>query len=227
MRFAGLGPIGRLATRFAVIGVPPHSARKYLARLTTRGFVSPYASIHHADLTLGRHVFIDDRTLIFQADKGGTVELGDRVSLFRDVMLQTGHGGSIRIGAGAGIHARCQLIAMVAPIEVGRGVGIGANSALYSYDHGIAPEKDICEQPLQSKGPIIIGDGAWLGTGVIVLSGVTIGKGAVIGAGAVVTNDVPDMAIAAGVPARVVKMRGGIEYLHARALTDKKSMRND
>jgi serine acetyltransferase len=43
-----------------------------------------------------------------------------------------------------------------------------------------------------------------------VLDGVRIGKGAVIGAGAVVTNDIPDGAIAVGVPARVVKMRGEI-----------------
>lgn len=50
-------------------------------------------------------------------------------------------------------------------------------------------------------------DGAWLGVGVIVLGGVRIGAGAVIGAGSVVTQDVPDGAIAVGVPARVVKMR--------------------
>lgn len=209
MRWSGLGPFGRLATRLAVIGVPPHSARKYLAKLTPRGFVSPEADIHHKSLSLGRHVFIDDRTLIFQGEEGGAVELGDRVSLFRDVMLQTGLGGRIRIGSATGIQPRCQLMALVASIEVGRGVMIGANSTLYSYDHGISPDKDIFEQPLQSKGPIIIGDGAWLGTGVVVLSGVTIGRGAVVGAGAVVTKDVPDMAIAVGVPARVVKFRDG------------------
>ncbi len=62
-------------------------------------------------------------------------------------------------------------------------------------------------QPLQTKGGIFIHDEAWLGYGVIVLSGVQIGKGAVIGAGSVVTRDVPDNAIAVGVPARVVRMR--------------------
>ena len=62
-------------------------------------------------------------------------------------------------------------------------------------------------QPLASKGPIVIEDDAWLGLGVIVLDGVTIGRGAVIGAGAVVTGDVPPYAIAVGVPARVVGSR--------------------
>jgi acetyltransferase-like isoleucine patch superfamily enzyme len=63
------------------------------------------------------------------------------------------------------------------------------------------------DQALTSKGSITIGDEAWLGDGVKVLDGVHIGKGAIIGAGAVVTKDVPDYAIAVGVPARVVSKR--------------------
>ena len=95
MQFAGLGPIGRLATRFAVIGAPPHSARKYLRTLNTQGYISPHASIYHdGELKWGNHVWIDDRALIFQGKGGGTVELGERVSIWRDVMLQTGPGGS-------------------------------------------------------------------------------------------------------------------------------------
>lgn len=45
---------------------------------------------------------------------------------------------------------------------------------------------------------------ASIGTGATIVSGVTIGEAALIGAGAVVTKDVPDHAIVAGVPARVV-----------------------
>ncbi len=67
------------------------------------------------------------------------------------------------------------------------------------------------KQPIETKGGIVIADNVWLGFGVIVLDGVRIGNGAVIGAGAVVNHDIPDNAIAVGVPARIIKMRDGID----------------
>jgi acetyltransferase-like isoleucine patch superfamily enzyme len=210
MRCAGLSPVGRLATWLATWFAPPHKARQYLARLYRHGYVAPSAVIYHRDLHMGAKVFIDDRAVIFQRGGGGPIHLGDRVAVLRDVIMETGCGGSLSIGTGTWIHPRCQIMANVAPIRIGNGVAIAPNCAIYSYDHGIAPNEDILSQPLQSKGPVIIGDGAWLGFGVIVLSGVRIGKGAVIGAGSVVTRDVPNGAIAVGVPAHVVKMRSQI-----------------
>lgn len=58
-----------------------------------------------------------------------------------------------------------------------------------------------------SKGDIEVEDDVWIGHGAQVMSGVKIGQGAVIAAGAVVTKDVPPYAIAAGVPAKVIKYR--------------------
>jgi len=52
-----------------------------------------------------------------------------------------------------------------------------------------------------------IGHDTWLGHGAIIMSGVTIGDGAVIGAGAVVTHNIPDYAVAVGVPAKVIRYR--------------------
>jgi len=52
--------------------------------------------------------------------------------------------------------------------------------------------------------PITVGDDTWIGANVTILPGVTIGQCCLIGAGAVVTRDVPDYAVVAGVPARVV-----------------------
>jgi acetyltransferase-like isoleucine patch superfamily enzyme len=51
---------------------------------------------------------------------------------------------------------------------------------------------------------IRIGNGCWIASGVVVSGGVTIGQNAIIAANAVVTSDIPDFAIAAGVPAKVV-----------------------
>lgn len=55
--------------------------------------------------------------------------------------------------------------------------------------------------------PFAIGSGVVASAGAIILDGVTVGDGAVIGAQAVVTQDVPERAIVAGVPARILRER--------------------
>jgi len=56
-------------------------------------------------------------------------------------------------------------------------------------------------------GETVVGHDVWIGTEALVMPGVRIGHGAVIGARAVVTRDVPDYAVVAGNPARVVRRR--------------------
>ena len=63
------------------------------------------------------------------------------------------------------------------------------------------------EQGVYSKGPVVIGDDVWLGAGAMVLDGVQIGKGCIVGAGSVVTKNLPDYAVAVGVPAKILKNR--------------------
>lgn len=77
---------------------------------------------------------------------------------------------------------------------------------------GIAMRKKTCRLPTQQgnlpKTHLIIGNDVWIGNHVIILAYVShIGNGAVIGAGAVVTKDVPDYAVMAGNPARIIKYR--------------------
>ena len=210
MRFAGLNFFGRMAARLAALQAPPHKARPYLAFMNPRGYIAPSVTIYHSDLRMGKNIFMDERVVIFQRENAGPIELGDRVFIYRDTILETGHGGYLKIGDDSSIHPRCQLNAYMSPITIGSGVMIAPNCAFYSYDHGIAPDRPIRKQPLQSRGGIIIDDESWIGFGTIVLNGVHIGRGAVIGAGSVVTQDVPDYAIAAGVPARVIKMRNDV-----------------
>ncbi len=207
MRSAGLTRLGKIATWLATWGTPPYKARSYLAKLNEHGFAAPDASIFHSDLRRGKHVFIGERVVIYQAHQGGPVELADGVHLHRDSIIETGQGGSVFIGAETHIQPRCQFSAYKGSIRIGRGVQIAPYCAFYPYDHGLDPDYLIGKQPIRSKGDIAIGDDAWLGVGVCVLDGARIGKGTVIGAGSVVTGDIPDYSIAIGVPARVVKSR--------------------
>ncbi|WP_294265007.1 acyltransferase [uncultured Sphingomonas sp.] len=55
------------------------------------------------------------------------------------------------------------------------------------------------------QAPIIIGDRVWIGFNTIILAGVRVGNEAVIGCGSIVTRDVPDYAVVAGNPARIIR----------------------
>ena len=74
------------------------------------------------------------------------------------------------------------------------------------------------------KGKIVVKKGAWIGPHVTILRGVTIGEGAVIGAGAVVTKDIPDYAVAFGVPAKIKYYRG--ENNHEEQRSSKQDAKN-
>lgn len=207
MRWSGVSYLGRIMTSIATWFAPPYYSRRCLARYHPQGYIATSATIYHQLLELGTNVFIGDRVTIFQDQDGNKVTLGDRVHLYGDTYIQTGYGGTVTIGSDTHIQPRCQISAYKAPIQIGSQVQIAPNCAFYPYAHGIDSERPIKEQPLTTKGGIIIEDDVWLGYGVIVLDGVHIGRGAVIGAGSVVTQDIPAGAIAVGTPAHVVKIR--------------------
>lgn len=92
-------------------------------------------------------------------------------------------------------------------IDIGNRVLIGPHCYISDFDHGMAPNRPVAEQAEGKAAPVRIGNGVWLGAGVIVLKGVTVGEDAVVGAGSVVTRDVPAKAIVKGCPARLLRMR--------------------
>ncbi len=211
MRYAGLGKTGRAATYLAALTSPPYKGRRPLAFMNKKGYISTSAMIPHDALRLGEHVFIGDRVVVYKGQGGGAVEIGAGAAIHNDVIIEVGAGGGLRIGGDTHIQPRCHFSAYKGSILIGREVQIGPNCGFYPYNHGFKSGLPIKEQPLQSRGDIIIADGAWLGFGVVVLDNVRIGKGAVVGAGAVVTREIPDNAIAAGSPARVIGMRDNRE----------------
>jgi acetyltransferase-like isoleucine patch superfamily enzyme len=96
-------------------------------------------------------------------------------------------------------------ITCVNRVEIGRKVLIADRVHISDNSHGFEnPALPIIDQPVISKGPVIIGDGTWLGENVSVLS-CRIGRNCVIGSNAVVNRDIPDYSVAVGIPARVVK----------------------
>ncbi len=86
-------------------------------------------------------------------------------------------------------------------------VMIGSSVHFYVHNHKFDdPNLSIIDQGYYKSEPILVEQGSWIGAGAIILPGVTIGRNAVVGAGSVVTRDVPAFALAAGNPARVVRM---------------------
>jgi acetyltransferase-like isoleucine patch superfamily enzyme len=75
------------------------------------------------------------------------------------------------------------------------------------FDHVV----DNPELPIRLQGiykrDVVVGSNVWIGYGAQILRGVTVGDNAIIGASSVVTRDIPANAVAAGTPARVVRMR--------------------
>ncbi|MBR1780653.1 MAG: sugar O-acetyltransferase [Oscillospiraceae bacterium] len=115
--------------------------------------------------------------------------------------FHTDCGKNIHIGERAYINSNCTMQDQ-GGIFIGNDVLIGHNAMIATLNHDFDPMKRGDLHP----APVHIGSRVWLGANVTVLPGVTIGDGAIIAAGAVVTKDVPANAIAAGVPARVIRV---------------------
>ncbi len=210
MRHAGLTGWGRAATRIATwapLPYPQYYENQLLALMSPFGYIAPTAEVRHRDLHLGSHIFIGNGADLLQHPDGGALNLGDRVCIERCSHLVTARGGSITIGHFTSIGAHCELLAFLANIRIGDHVMIASNCRFYPYDHGTSPGIPMQQQPLVSKGDIVIEDDVWVGTGAILLSGVHIGRGAVIAAGTVVTMNVAPGLIVAGNPARIIKCR--------------------
>ena len=112
------------------------------------------------------------------------------------------YGTHIAIGARSFLNYDCVLLDC-ARITIGAEVQIAPGVHLYTATHPI--DAAARRAGWESALPIAIGDGVWLGGGVIVCPGVSIGENTVVGAGSVVTRSLPANVVAAGNPCRVLR----------------------
>ena len=147
-----------------------------------------------------------------------SVTLGKDVRIFQPTLVnlygcaigdETKVGAFVEIQKGATIGARCKVsshtficegVAIEDEVFIGHGV---------MFTNDLFPRATNDDGSLQSEAdwhvePTRIRRGASIGSNATVIAGVTVGVRALVGAGAVVTRDVPDYAIVAGVPARVI-----------------------
>lgn len=151
----------------------------------------------------GSNVIFEKGVIVFHPEH---ICIGDNVYIGHNTILK-GYcnnemvvGEHTWIGQGGFFHSAGGL-------KIGKAVGIGPMVKILTSTHA---DHDIDLPVLFHEirfQEVTIKDGADIGIGSIILPGVTIGSGAIIGAGAVVTKDIPDFAIAAGVPAKILRIR--------------------
>jgi galactoside O-acetyltransferase len=209
-----LAPLSPVFLRLAGWPLGPYKdKRALLPYLGRRPYISPRAEIVCTRLRLGPQCFIDDGVTVYaHPDSTGEVSLARNVHLYRSSVVELGGAGSLVIGENTYVQPGCVLNAFVGSIRIGANCMLAPGCVLTPYQHGATDTaRPMREQPLVSRGDIVLEDDVWLGARVCVTDGVTIGQGAIVGAGAVVTKDVPPYAIAGGVPARIIRYRTPME----------------
>ena len=134
-----------------------------------------------------------------------TMEFGDAVFIGAQAMIQGRYDGTCKIGNHVWLGPQAYFDARA--LELGDYVGWGPGAKVL----GSAHTGDPIDLPIIATGlvikPVVVGFGADVGMNAAILPGVHIGANAIVGAGAVVTQDVPEYAIVAGVPAKLLRSR--------------------
>ena len=145
------------------------------------------------------------KNAVLDTPHGGAIRLGKNVQIHPYAMLLT-YGGNIYIGENSGINPYCMIYGH-GNLSIGESVKIAAHTIVIPANH-IYEKKDILisEQGMSAKG-IVIEKDVWIGAGSKLLDGIKIGKGCVIGAGSVVTKNTEPYGVYVGVPATKISER--------------------
>jgi acetyltransferase-like isoleucine patch superfamily enzyme len=128
---------------------------------------------------------------------GCRIGAGSRVGTFVEIQRNVAIGRDCKISSHTFV---CEGVTLEDGIFVGHGV-------MFTNDlhpRAVNPDGSLQDDSDWSVVTTLVKRRASIGSNATILAGITIGEGALVGAGAVVTRDVPDYAIVAGVPARIV-----------------------
>lgn len=92
---------------------------------------------------------------------------------------------------------------MVEPIIIERDAVVSAGVTILT--HQDVGDRMLNEYFERKTGPVVLGEGCWIGANATIFNGIKIGKCAVVAAGAVVNRDVEDYTVVGGVPAKVIR----------------------
>jgi len=162
---------------------------------------------HPHKIHIGDRVVIDDDCVLdAKRSDSARIVLGDGVLLSRGTVISTG--GLVEIGPNCNLGVQT-LIHSDYEVRLGRAVLLAARCYLMGVADYLHQRTDIpvVQQGKGEKGPVILEDHVWLGAGVFIRHGVRVGNNAIVAVSSVVTKDVPPFAVAAGTPARVVRVR--------------------
>lgn len=131
------------------------------------------------------------------------VRIGHDTGVYEFTRFDLGPQGQVEIGAYGTIVS--PVFSTNARVVIGDYAFVSNDVFLADSPFAVPPcERRESGEPGGAAADIVMGDDVWIATKVVVLGGVRLGDGAIVGAGAVVDRDVPDYAVVAGNPARVV-----------------------
>lgn len=128
--------------------------------------------------------------------------LGKSEGAFINPPFYCDYGTNIEVGKNFFANYNCTILD-VAKVIIGDNCQMAPNVAIYTAGHPVHP--DTRNTAYEYGIEVTIGDNVWIGGNTVICPGVHIGSNTVIGAGSVVTKDIPDWAIAAGNPCRVIR----------------------
>jgi acetyltransferase-like isoleucine patch superfamily enzyme len=116
------------------------------------------------------------------------------------------HEGVVEIGAKSVLGQEC-TISSFQHVSIGRECVVADRVMLIDFDHGVVEE----ERPIRLQGiykrDVRVGHNCWIGYGACILRGAIVGDNSIVGTSTVVTKNLPANSVAAGAPARILRMR--------------------